>query len=91
MHNWLEGVLQHHLRILWGIGRPTKRKKGSESMEVNDEEFTEAEMSESASELEDLYCEEMEYQHSSVITQLMRWKWMMMSAKILTLQPLRPT
>jgi hypothetical protein len=21
MHNWLEGILQHHLRTLWGIGR----------------------------------------------------------------------
>jgi len=20
MHNWLEGVLQHHIQILWGIG-----------------------------------------------------------------------
>lgn len=31
MHNWMEGVLQHHLRRKWGIGAETMRgrKKGS--------------------------------------------------------------
>ncbi|KAJ7715631.1 hypothetical protein B0H16DRAFT_1805033, partial [Mycena metata] len=24
LHNWIEGNLQHHLRHLWGIGRPAK-------------------------------------------------------------------
>lgn len=31
MHNWLEGILQHQLRTLWGIGRS---KKAQESLET---------------------------------------------------------
>lgn len=27
MHNWLEGVLEHQLRVLWGIGRHDRRTK----------------------------------------------------------------
>ncbi|KAJ7123995.1 hypothetical protein C8R43DRAFT_899328 [Mycena crocata] len=46
MHNWLEGVLQHHLRKLWGIGRNEKKDK--------DESWSESDISESSSELEDL-------------------------------------
>ncbi len=30
MHNWLEGVLMQHLRVLWGIGRDV-----SDWMELN--------------------------------------------------------
>ncbi|KAJ6779223.1 hypothetical protein DFH09DRAFT_992899, partial [Mycena vulgaris] len=69
MHNWLEGVLQRHLRVLWGIGRPKKKGKGYDNLgnldpEEDDEQFTDAEMSESASELEYLHHEEIEHEDS---------------------------
>ncbi|KAJ7136300.1 hypothetical protein C8R43DRAFT_955776 [Mycena crocata] len=28
MHNWLEGILQHHCRLKWGIGTDKKKKAG---------------------------------------------------------------
>lgn len=37
MHNWLEGVLEHHLRVLWGIGRnKAHQKKANEINEAED-------------------------------------------------------
>jgi hypothetical protein len=48
MHNWLEGVLQHHLRVLWGIGRKSLTK------EEPQEKFSDSDVSESSSELEEL-------------------------------------
>lgn len=29
MHNWIEGILQHHIRIRWGIGIPPPKKNES--------------------------------------------------------------
>ncbi|KAJ7632000.1 hypothetical protein DFH06DRAFT_1101506 [Mycena polygramma] len=47
MHNWLEGVLKHHRRVLWGIGR----KKAAKD---KDELFSDSDISESASDLDEL-------------------------------------
>ncbi|PPR01551.1 hypothetical protein CVT24_005886 [Panaeolus cyanescens] len=33
MHNWIEGILQHHVRILWSIGIPSGMAKLSRSKE----------------------------------------------------------
>ncbi|KDR74787.1 hypothetical protein GALMADRAFT_70536, partial [Galerina marginata CBS 339.88] len=49
MHNFLEGILQHHLRILWGIGRPKAKQKATEEMESTDK-LSNSEMSEDVSE-----------------------------------------
>ncbi|KAJ3735420.1 hypothetical protein DFJ43DRAFT_1151099 [Lentinula guzmanii] len=62
MHNRLEGDLQHHLRVFWGIGRPDKRTKtGAEEMAEMQEskkedegEYSETDSEEAGSELEDL-------------------------------------
>jgi len=53
MHNWLEGVLQHHLRVLWCIGLPEEAKKVAVELE-KDEEWSQADSHESAEELESL-------------------------------------
>jgi hypothetical protein len=58
MHNWLEGILKHQLRMLWGIG-PEETQKVDEEIE-QDEEWTNADVSESASELDDLLQEAAE-------------------------------
>ncbi|KAJ7243885.1 hypothetical protein B0H12DRAFT_1236244 [Mycena haematopus] len=59
MHNWLEGVLMRHLRFLWGIGRPKKTTTDSQNLGKLDDEEEQSgtevsEMSDFASELEDL-------------------------------------
>lgn len=64
MHNWLEGILQHQLRVLWGIGATEKVVEAQENAEKEDsayEEFTDSDISESASELDDLAAEAAEY------------------------------
>jgi hypothetical protein len=53
MHNWLEGMLEVQLRILWGIGAPDEVQKATREME-QDEMFSELDISDSASELDDL-------------------------------------
>lgn len=58
MHNWLEGILQHHLRALWGIGRDETEKKKVEEIE-KDEDLTEGDVSDSADELDGLSQEAM--------------------------------
>lgn len=58
MHNWLEGILKHHLRTLWGIG-PEETQRADEEVE-KDEEWTDADTFESASELDDLIQEAAE-------------------------------
>ncbi|KIY61700.1 hypothetical protein CYLTODRAFT_477169 [Cylindrobasidium torrendii FP15055 ss-10] len=64
MHNWLEGVLQHQLRTLWGIGRNAARKK--QAAENNaDEELTEQSMVETADELDDLRLEAQQYERNA--------------------------
>ncbi|KAJ7174176.1 hypothetical protein C8R43DRAFT_873624 [Mycena crocata] len=50
MHNWLEGVVQHHLRKLWGIGRKEPKKD-------KDEFWDDSDLSESSSELDELDAE----------------------------------
>lgn len=63
MHNWLEGVLQHHLRTLWGIGRDqTKEDKVTEMQK--DEQWDETDISDSADEVEELQRELEEYESS---------------------------
>ena len=45
MHNWLEGVLQHHARIKWGIGGLTSKGTGTQknrTTSIVDEETDEA-------------------------------------------------
>jgi hypothetical protein len=59
MHNWLEGILKHQLRTLWGIGPPEETHKANEEIE-KDEQWTDTDISESASELDDLLREAAE-------------------------------
>ncbi|KLO08882.1 hypothetical protein SCHPADRAFT_834775 [Schizopora paradoxa] len=63
MHNWLEGILEHHLRVLWGVGRGTAHQKKADEM---DEEgvWVEEDRLESESELSELAAEEYTYQAS---------------------------
>jgi hypothetical protein len=60
MHNWIEGVLKNHLRTLWGIGRDEKEEQKLDAVEI-DEQWTESDRSDSASELEDLLREAVEH------------------------------
>ena len=53
MHNWLEGILQHHLRILWHIRAPEEVNKTVVELE-KDEQWSQADSQESAEELEGL-------------------------------------
>lgn len=53
MHNWLEGILQHHLHTLWGIGRDENESQKAKEME-KDEQWTEEDVSDSASELDNI-------------------------------------
>ncbi|PPQ71131.1 hypothetical protein CVT25_004856 [Psilocybe cyanescens] len=54
LHNWLEGILQHQLRNLWGLGRDEKEKL----KELGKEEYwTEEDVSDSFDELEELLAE----------------------------------
>lgn len=68
MHNWLEGILQDHLRILWGIGRDEAHQKTAQNVEAELREDSEREnwlksdVSDSASELEGLRREAFEYE-----------------------------
>jgi hypothetical protein len=39
MHNWLEGVLEHQLRVLWGIGRDNQRAKSLAELDQDDEDL----------------------------------------------------
>jgi hypothetical protein len=60
MHNWLEGILQHHLRILWGIGR-------KKAVKPKDELFSESDVSESSSEVEELHREARQAQQQQPV------------------------
>lgn len=53
MHNWLEGILQHHLRTLWGIGRDKDEAQKAQFFD-EDEQWTEEDISDSAEELDDI-------------------------------------
>ncbi|KAJ7190898.1 hypothetical protein B0H12DRAFT_1246358 [Mycena haematopus] len=64
LHNWLEGILQHQLRDLWGVGRKgdTKKDKNKDQdQDDRDEEFTARDLSESAAESEDLVNDLLEW------------------------------
>jgi hypothetical protein len=63
MHNWLEGILEDHLRILWGIGRDSAHELKANELD-NDEIWTETDVSDSAEELEDLFLEAEEYERN---------------------------
>ena len=72
MHNWLEGILQHHLRILWRIGVPEEVKKAVVELE-KDEQWSQADSQESAEELEGLQEEAEEaLQQADVAAHAMR-------------------
>lgn len=53
MHNWLEGVLEHHLRTLWGIGRKAidKKKVDEDNEGEKAEKWEQSEVEESQDEL----------------------------------------
>jgi hypothetical protein len=36
MHNWLEGVLQHHLCALWGIGQDEDESQKAKEVEQDE-------------------------------------------------------
>ncbi|KAJ3737936.1 hypothetical protein EV360DRAFT_380, partial [Lentinula raphanica] len=61
MHNWLEGVLAHQLRTLWGLGRDEKVGENLAKLDTEDEQYTDTDISESADELEGLRAESQEY------------------------------
>jgi hypothetical protein len=61
MHNWLEGVLQHQLRKLWGIGRDDEAEKMVVA-DIDAEKYSESDISESADELQQLHQEALEAQ-----------------------------
>jgi hypothetical protein len=66
LHNWLEGVLQHQLRELWGIGRKSTEKGDKNEQDTDYEQDTDHEqdtdddLPESADESEDLENEQTE-------------------------------
>ena len=53
MHNWLEGILKHHLHVLWCIGLPDEVEKAADELK-KDEQWSEADTLESADELLEL-------------------------------------
>jgi hypothetical protein len=51
MHNWLQGVLEHHLRVLWGIGRDARRTKNLAELDADDDDlWTDDDISEAGGE-----------------------------------------
>ncbi len=75
MHNWLEGILEDQLRILWGIGRDKAhedRAKEAGTEDDADEQWDETDVAESGSELEELSRESSEHggQSSQTLTRL---------------------
>jgi hypothetical protein len=39
MHNWLLGVLEHQLRVLWGLGRDARRAQNLAQLDAQDEDL----------------------------------------------------
>ncbi len=62
MHNWLEGVLEHHLCVLWGVGRDKAHEEKVKERDIN-ELWSESDISEWGSELEDLRRKAEEFNH----------------------------
>ena len=56
LHNWEEGILKNHLHVLWGIGRDDNTEQKLKDIDF-EEYWTDADVLESASELEEL-CQE---------------------------------
>ncbi|KAJ6469929.1 hypothetical protein C8R45DRAFT_1078572 [Mycena sanguinolenta] len=53
MHNWLLGVLEHQLRVLWGVGRDSRQTKNLAELDADDEDlWTEDEISEAGGDAE---------------------------------------
>ena len=65
MHNWQEGVLKHQLRVLWAIGPQEGSQNNGQEID-KDEEWTATDVSESASELDELHREAAEAEASSL-------------------------
>ncbi|KAL1671098.1 hypothetical protein EV122DRAFT_227114, partial [Schizophyllum commune] len=59
MHNWLEGICQHHLRDLWGVGRNILTTLLGMDID-EDEKWSTADAEESAEELSELDAEQAE-------------------------------
>jgi hypothetical protein len=59
MHNFLEGILQYHLRVLWGIGRTKAAIKLLATLQLDDDTQADAETSSNYSE------DDIASQHSS--------------------------
>ena len=66
MHNWLEGILQHHLRSLWRIGQDEDESQKIKEIEL-DEQLTEEDVSDSTEELEGLFQETAEYETANIM------------------------
>ncbi|KAJ7050075.1 hypothetical protein C8F01DRAFT_1264340 [Mycena amicta] len=67
MHNWLEGVLNHHLRVRWGIGRQAYKKELAhfrEREDRDDDMYTESDVSEASVEA-DLWAMEMDHDEAA--------------------------
>ena len=60
LYNWEEGILQNHLRVLWGIGRDDNTEQKLKDIDF-EEHWTDTDVSESASELEELRQEAAEH------------------------------
>ena len=86
MHNWLEGVLQHHLHILWCIGLPEEVKKITVKLE-KDEQWSQADSHESAEELEGLQKEAEEANEQADVEAHAMWS----SPMLLTRSNVTPT
>jgi hypothetical protein len=65
MHNWQEGVLKHQLRVLWAIGPQEGSQNNGQTID-EDEQWTDTDVSESASELDELHQEAAEAEASSL-------------------------
>ena len=61
MHNFLEGIVQHQLCSLWGIGCDEDENQKLKEID-HDEQWTDADLSESADELDELCNEADEHE-----------------------------
>ena len=65
MNNWQEGVLKHQLCVLWAIGPQEGSQNNGQEID-QDEEWTTTDVSELASELDELHWEAAEEEASSL-------------------------
>jgi hypothetical protein len=65
MHNWLQGILQHHARLKWGIGADSSKAGGGVVDEIDstssDSEFERMDIDEGTlmTELAELHCDSL--------------------------------